>query len=64
MKWRCIVCGGSALCGPLSRVHTQALERFRIPMTVGEIRKMAKAADVVVQCLENEGVEYVFGIPG
>ncbi|WP_375547432.1 hypothetical protein, partial [Pseudomonas ulcerans] len=24
---------------------------------------MAKAADVVVQCLENEGVEYVFGIP-
>ena len=25
---------------------------------------MAKAADVVVQCLENEGVEYVFGIPG
>ncbi|WP_440480369.1 hypothetical protein, partial [Pseudomonas putida] len=22
---------------------------------------MAKAADVVVQCLENEGVEYVFG---
>ncbi|WP_349969159.1 acetolactate synthase large subunit [Pseudomonas caspiana] len=25
---------------------------------------MAKAADVVVQCLESEGVEYVFGIPG
>jgi acetolactate synthase-1/2/3 large subunit len=25
---------------------------------------MGKAADVVVQCLENEGVEYVFGIPG
>ena len=25
---------------------------------------MAKAADVVVQCPENEGVEYVFGIPG
>ncbi|RRW40659.1 acetolactate synthase large subunit [Pseudomonas luteola] len=25
---------------------------------------MAKAADVVVKCLENEGVEYVFGIPG
>ncbi len=25
---------------------------------------MAKAADVVVQCLENEGVEFVFGIPG
>lgn len=25
---------------------------------------MAKAADVIVQCLENEGVEYVFGIPG
>ncbi len=25
---------------------------------------MAKAADVVVQCLENEGVKYVFGIPG
>ncbi|MFS8149591.1 thiamine pyrophosphate-binding protein [Vreelandella titanicae] len=25
---------------------------------------MAKAADFVVQCLENEGVEYVFGIPG
>ncbi|MBD1553548.1 acetolactate synthase large subunit [Pseudomonas typographi] len=25
---------------------------------------MAKAADIVVQCLENEGVEYVFGIPG
>jgi acetolactate synthase-1/2/3 large subunit len=25
---------------------------------------MVKAADVVVQCLENEGVEYVFGIPG
>ncbi|WP_430930202.1 hypothetical protein, partial [Pseudomonas aeruginosa] len=24
---------------------------------------MAKAADVVVQCLENEGVQYVFGIP-
>jgi acetolactate synthase I/II/III large subunit len=26
--------------------------------------KMTKAADLVVQCLENEGVEYVFGIPG
>lgn len=25
---------------------------------------MTKAADLVVQCLENEGVEYVFGIPG
>lgn len=25
---------------------------------------MAKAADVVVQCLENEGVMFVFGIPG
>lgn len=25
---------------------------------------MAKAADVLVQCLETEGVEYVFGIPG
>jgi acetolactate synthase-1/2/3 large subunit len=25
---------------------------------------VAKAADVVVQCLEKEGVEYVFGIPG
>lgn len=24
---------------------------------------MDKSADVVVQCLENEGVEYVFGIP-
>jgi acetolactate synthase-1/2/3 large subunit len=25
---------------------------------------MAKAADIVVKCLENEGVKYVFGIPG
>ena len=25
---------------------------------------MIKAADLVVKCLENEGVEYVFGIPG
>lgn len=25
---------------------------------------MLKASDVVVQCLENEGVEFVFGIPG
>jgi len=25
---------------------------------------MTKAADLVVHCLENEGVEYVFGIPG
>ena len=25
---------------------------------------MAKASDIVVRCLENEGVEYVFGIPG
>ena len=25
---------------------------------------MAKASDIVVQCLESEGVEYVFGIPG
>jgi acetolactate synthase-1/2/3 large subunit len=25
---------------------------------------MAKAADIVVQYLESEGVEYVFGIPG
>ncbi|WP_225930622.1 MULTISPECIES: thiamine pyrophosphate-binding protein [Pseudomonas] len=25
---------------------------------------MAKAADIVVQCLENESVKYVFGIPG
>ncbi|MDV5139296.1 MULTISPECIES: acetolactate synthase large subunit [Yersiniaceae] len=25
---------------------------------------MTKAADLVVQCLENEGVKYVFGIPG
>lgn len=25
---------------------------------------MAKASDIVVRCLESEGVEYVFGIPG
>ena len=25
---------------------------------------MTKAADLVVRCLENEGVEYIFGIPG
>lgn len=25
---------------------------------------MAKASDIIVQCLESEGVEYVFGIPG
>ena len=25
---------------------------------------MAKASDIVVQCLESEGVEYVFGVPG
>ena len=25
---------------------------------------MAKASDIVVQCLVSEGVEYVFGIPG
>jgi len=25
---------------------------------------MAKVSDIVVQCLESEGVEYVFGIPG
>ncbi|MGF6512961.1 thiamine pyrophosphate-dependent acetolactate synthase large subunit-like protein [Pseudomonas sp. BT76 TE3572] len=25
---------------------------------------MAKASDIVVQWLESEGVEYVFGIPG
>lgn len=25
---------------------------------------MIKAADLVIQCLENEGVEYMFGIPG
>lgn len=25
---------------------------------------MTKASDLVVQCLENEGVEYVFGVPG
>jgi len=23
-----------------------------------------KTSDLLVQCLENEGVEYVFGIPG
>ncbi|WP_139346996.1 hypothetical protein, partial [Pseudomonas oryzihabitans] len=23
-----------------------------------------KASDLVVRCLENEGVEYIFGIPG
>lgn len=25
---------------------------------------MARASDIIVQCLESEGVEYVFGIPG
>ncbi|WP_312799689.1 acetolactate synthase large subunit [Pseudomonas sp.] len=25
---------------------------------------MAKASDLIVRCLENEGVEYIFGIPG
>lgn len=25
---------------------------------------MAKASDLFVQCLENEGVEYIFGVPG
>jgi len=25
---------------------------------------MMKASDLVVRCLENEGVEYIFGIPG
>jgi acetolactate synthase-1/2/3 large subunit len=25
---------------------------------------MTKASDLFVQCLEEEGVEYVFGVPG
>ncbi|MDP1696213.1 MAG: hypothetical protein Q8L45_00255 [Xanthomonadaceae bacterium] len=23
-----------------------------------------KASDLLVQCLENEGIEYIFGVPG
>ena len=26
--------------------------------------EMTKASDLFVQCLEEEGVEYVFGVPG
>jgi len=33
-------------------------------MTDLEIEQMMKASDLVVRCLENEGVEYIFGIPG
>jgi hypothetical protein len=25
---------------------------------------MAKASDLFIQCLEDEGVEYIFGVPG
>src|SRR3954462_2875183 len=27
-------------------------------------RRMTKASDLFIQCLEEEGVEYVFGVPG
>ena len=25
---------------------------------------MTKASDLLIQCLEEEGVEYIFGVPG
>ncbi|MEE8165014.1 MAG: thiamine pyrophosphate-binding protein, partial [Myxococcota bacterium] len=28
------------------------------------IKKTVKASDLMVQALENEGIEYIFGIPG
>ena len=30
----------------------------------GEYRVATKASDLFVQCLENEGCEYIFGVPG
>ena len=31
---------------------------------LGENNSSVKASDVFVRCLENEGVEYIFGVPG
>ena len=31
---------------------------------LGEIQLMAKASDLFVECLEQEGVEYIFAVPG
>ena len=32
--------------------------------TASESGKIVKASDLMVQALENEGIEYIFGIPG
>src|ERR1039457_6144998 len=32
--------------------------------TTHELNATVKAAELIVKCLENEGVEYIFGVPG
>jgi acetolactate synthase-1/2/3 large subunit len=34
------------------------------PHAVGDVTRRVKASDLLVRALENEGVEYVFGVPG
>ncbi len=37
---------------------------FSLPLFRGRNLKTMKASDLFVKCLENEGVEYIFGLPG
>jgi acetolactate synthase-1/2/3 large subunit len=41
------------------------LSMLNVPIADDDPEDLAmKTSDLLVQCLENEGVEYVFGIPG
>ena len=48
-----------------SRRETAMLSMLNVPIADDDPEDLAmKTSDLLVQCLENEGVEYVFGIPG
>src|ERR1019366_9947784 len=46
---------GSSMSGMLPAVQT---------VLASEIRPQLKGSDVFIRALENEGVEYIFGVPG
>lgn len=60
-------CGSNAsyAFGEIDNVATRERFKSRTPRAITNAgERSMKAAQLLVKCLENEGVEYIFGLPG